>query len=71
MGKFIVNRAGSIMRKSRRGELNSREMLEILGDVMALPVRYFGREALLLHACGLVQEHQLSAYDALYLALAQ
>lgn len=68
---LLVEVANVLVRKSRRGELTPREVQEILNDVMALPVRYFGHEALLLPACGLAQEHQLSAYDALYLALAQ
>lgn len=68
---LLAEAANVLLRKQRRGELSSQELRELLQAVEALPIRYCGHESLLLAACALAGTHGLTAYDALYLALAE
>jgi predicted nucleic acid-binding protein len=68
---LLVEVANVLLRKQRRGELSSSELREMLQAVMSLPIRFFEHGPLLLPACTLAETHGLTAYDALYLALAE
>lgn len=68
---ILVEAANVLLRKSRRGELSPQELGELLEAVKLLPIRLCDHEALLLPACALAVAYNLSAYDALYLALAE
>lgn len=68
---LLVEVANVLLRKQRRGELSAPELREMLQAVMSLPIRYFEHGPLLLPACALAETHGLTAYDALYLALAE
>lgn len=68
---LLAEAANVLLRKQRRGELSSQELRELLQAVESLPIRYCGHESLLLAACTLADAHGLTAYDALYLALAE
>lgn len=68
---LLVEAANVLLRKRRRGELSAREVRELLQAVGELPIRLFEHGPLLLPACALAEAHGLSAYDALYLALAE
>ncbi len=67
---LLVEAANVLLRKQRRGELSALETREILQAIGALPIRLCGHESLVVPACVLAETHGLSAYDALYLALA-
>lgn len=68
---ILVEAANVLLRKRRRGELSAQELSELLAAIQSLPIRLCDHEALLLPACVLAETHNLSAYDALYLALAE
>ena len=67
---ILVEAANVLLRKRRRGELSVQEFGELLVAVKSLPIRLCDHESLLLPAA-LAEESNLSAYDALYLALAE
>lgn len=68
---MLAEAANVLLHKQRRGELSADELRELLTAVEALPIRYCEHESLLLPAADLALAHGLSAYDALYLALAE
>lgn len=68
---LLAETANVLLRKRRRGELSSSELRDLLQAVESLPIRYFEHEPLLLAACVIAEARGLSAYDALYLALAE
>lgn len=68
---LLSETANVLLRKRRRGELSSSELRDLLQAVESLPIRYFEHEPLLLAACVIAEARGLSAYDALYLALAE
>lgn len=68
---LLAEAANVLLRKQRRGELSADELRELLCAVVALPVRYYDHAELLLPATDLALAHGLTAYDALYLALAE
>jgi len=68
---LLAEVANVLLRKRRRGELSERELHELLQAIGLLPIRLCEHEPLLLSACMLAEAHGLSAYDALYLALAE
>lgn len=68
---LLAEVANVLLRKQRRGELSQQELRELLQVIGSLPIRFFEHGTLLLSACGLAETHNLSVYDALYLALAE
>lgn len=68
---ILVEAANVLLRKRRRGELTAQELGELLLAVKSLPIRFCEHETLLLPACALAETYNLSAYDALYLALSE
>jgi len=68
---ILVEAANVLLRKRRRGELTAQELGELLLAVKSLPIRLCEHETLLQPACALAETYNLSAYDALYLALAE
>lgn len=68
---LLAETANVLLRKCRRGEMSSSELRELLQAVESLPIRYVEHESLLQPACVIAEAHGLSAYDALYLALAE
>ncbi len=68
---LLAEVANVLLRKRRRGELSAQELGELLQAVESLPIRLCEHESLLLPACSLAEAHGLTAYDALYLALAE
>lgn len=68
---LLVEAASVLLRKQRRGELSAQELRELLSAIGSLPIRLCEHGPVLLPACVLAEAHGLSAYDALYLALAE
>jgi predicted nucleic acid-binding protein len=68
---LLVEAANVLTRKMKRGELGGIEVKDIMRAILNLPIRYFDHESLVYAACEITQKHNLSAYDAFYLALAQ
>ncbi len=68
---LLVEAANVLLRKQRRGELSAPELREILQAMASLPIRHCDHTPLLVSACALAEAHALTAYDAVYLALAE
>ena len=68
---LLAETANVLLRKRRRGELSELELHELLQTIGSLPIRLCEQGSLLVPACALASAHDLSAYDALYLALAE
>ncbi|MDP2752008.1 MAG: type II toxin-antitoxin system VapC family toxin [Rhodocyclaceae bacterium] len=68
---LLVEAASVLLRKRRRGELSSQELSELMQAMTSLPIRFCEHETLILSSCVLAETHGLTAYDALYLALAE
>lgn len=68
---LLVEVANVLLRKRRREELSVQELRELLQTITSLPIRFCEHGPLLFPACALAGTHGLSAYDALYLALAE
>ncbi len=68
---LLAEVANVLLRKRRRGEISARELPELLKAIESLPVRLCEHGPLLIPACALAEAHGLSAYDSLYLALAE
>ena len=68
---ILAEAANVLLRKQRRGELSTQEFHELLDAVKSLPIRLCDHESLLLPACAIAEAHNLSVYDAIYLALAE
>ncbi len=70
--QLLLAEAGNVLlRKQRRGELSAQELNELLQAIASLPIRLCEHGPLLLPACTLAQAHNLTVYDALYLAAAE
>ena len=68
---ILVEIANVLLRKLRRGELSDQEHDELLPLMLKLPLRIVEHSTLILQASALARNHKLSAYDAIFLALAQ
>ena len=68
---ILIEAANVLLRKQRRDELSMQELQELLSAIDSLPIRLCDHGPLLQPACILAEAHGLSAYDALYLALAE
>lgn len=68
---LLVEAANVLIRKMKRGELGGSEIKDMMQAILSLPIRYFDHESLVHAACEVAQTHNLSAYNAFYLALAQ
>lgn len=68
---LLAEVANVLLRKQRRGELSAQELNQLLQTIKSLPIRLCEHGPLLLAACALADTHGLTAYDALYLALAE
>ena len=68
---LLAEAATVLLRKRRRDELSTEELRELLQAVESLPIRLCEHGPLLFPACALAEAHGLSAYDALYLAVAE
>lgn len=68
---LLAETGNVLLRKFRRGELSSQELTELLQAIASLPIRHCDHEPLLMPACALAQSHNLTLYDALYLAVAE
>lgn len=68
---ILAEAANVLLRKRQRGELSVQELGELLQAVESLPIRLCEHGTLLLPACVLAEAQGLTAYDALYLALAE
>jgi len=62
--------ANVVLKKQRLGELSASEAVELLADIMALPIRLMPHRPLVDSAYQQALKLKLTVYDALFLALA-
>ncbi|MEE8430111.1 MAG: type II toxin-antitoxin system VapC family toxin [Candidatus Desulfatibia sp.] len=67
---LMVEAANALNKKRNSGELSDEEGRHLLTDVLAMPIRFFPHRPLIPRSFELAREHDLTVYDALYLALA-
>lgn len=67
---IVVESANVLNKKRKSGELSEKESLQLLSDVLAMPIRLFPHKPLIHRSFNLAKEHNLTVYDALFLALA-
>ena len=68
---FFAEAAQVLLKKEKAGFLKREEVDEILSSIMELPIERIGHYELLPDALTLARQHNLTVYDALFLALAQ
>ena len=70
--ELLLAEAANVLNKKRiAGEINNDEIDRLLTDLIAVPIRLFPHQPLILSAIELARDHNLTVYDTLYLALAQ
>ena len=68
---LIVEATNVVIKKQRRGELSTDEATGLISLLEQMPIRYFSHRPLYNSTHQIALETGLSAYDALFLALAQ
>jgi predicted nucleic acid-binding protein len=68
---LVVEATNVVLKKQRRGELSADESSALILLLEQMPIRYFSHRPLYKSTHQIALETGLSAYDALFLALAQ
>jgi len=68
---LIVEAVNVVVKKQRRDELTADEAAALISLLHQMPIRYFSHHSLFNSIYQISQETGLSAYDSLFLALAQ
>lgn len=68
---LIVEATNVVLKKQRRKEVSADEAAGLISLLEKMPIRYFGHHALYKSTHHIATETGLTAYDALFLALAQ
>ena len=68
---LIVEATNVVLRKQRREELSADEATGLISLLEKMPIRYFGHHALYKRMHHIAMETGLTAYDAIFLSLAQ
>jgi predicted nucleic acid-binding protein len=68
---LIIEATNVVVKKQRRNELSTDEGTGLISLLEQMPIRYFGHHALYNSTHQIAVETGLTAYDALFLALAQ
>ena len=69
--ELLLAESANVLNKKRKlGELSEQESIDLLSDVLSMPIRYVPHRPLIPQAFALAKEHSLTVYDALYLVLA-
>lgn len=67
---LLVESANMLSRKRKIDEISETESIQLLSDILSMPIRYFPHGPLIHTAFELAWENDLTLYDAVYLALA-
>ncbi len=67
---LLVESANVLNRKRKMNEITETESIQLLSDVLSMPIRYFSHGPLISVAFDLAIEHGVTLYDAAYLSLA-
>ena len=70
--ELLVAEATNVINKKRKlREVTGSESVQLLSDLLAVPIRLFPHRPIISRAFEMAQEHNLTVYDTLYLALAE
>ena len=67
---LLAETANVLSRKTELGDFSKAESVQLLADVLSMPIRYFPHGPLITEAFDLAQNYNITVYDAIYLALA-
>jgi predicted nucleic acid-binding protein len=67
---LLVESAKVLDRKRKMDEISKTESIQMLTDILSMPIRYSPHGPLMPAAFDLASEHGVTVYDAMYLALA-
>jgi predicted nucleic acid-binding protein len=67
---LLVESANVLNKKRKINELTEEESIQLLNDILSMPIRYFPHGPFISTAFDLAREHKITIYDAIYLALA-
>ena len=67
---LLVEAANVLNKKRKINEITEAESVQLLNDILLMPIRYFPHGPFISAAFDLAREHKLTLYDAVYLALA-
>jgi predicted nucleic acid-binding protein len=67
---LLVESANVLNKKRKINEITEAESIQLLNDILSLPIRYFPHGPFISTAFDLAREHEITLYDAVYLALA-
>ncbi len=67
---LVAETANVVLKKVGCGDFTSKEGVELLTDMLAMPIRLFRHTPLIQRAFDLAVSNQLTVYDGLFLALA-
>jgi predicted nucleic acid-binding protein len=68
---LVAEAANVIVKKRRLGELSHQESVELLSDMLSVPIRLFPHKPITARAFEMAWDHKLTVYDSIYLALAE
>ncbi len=69
--ELLLAEAGNVLnKKAKAGLLTGEEHLDLLSDILNMPVRYVRHRDLMHRSLELAAKHGLTVYDSLFLALA-
>ena len=68
---LLAEVANVINKKRKSKELSENESIRLLTDILAVPIRHFPHQPLIMRTFELAREYNLTAYDTLFLALAE
>jgi len=69
--ELLLVECASVLNKMRKiNELAEEESIQLMNDILSMPIRYFPHGPFILTAFDLAREHGITVYDAVYLALA-
>lgn len=67
---LLVESANVLNKKRKINELTEEESIQLLNDILSMPIRYFPHGPFISTAFDLARDHKITIYDAVYLALA-
>jgi predicted nucleic acid-binding protein len=67
---LMVESANVLDKKRKLNEISEEESVQLLNDVLSMPIRYFSHGPLIPSAFDISLEYRMTVYDSMFLALA-
>jgi predicted nucleic acid-binding protein len=68
---LMAEAANVVSKKRKSGEISVDESDQLLSELLSVPIRLFSHRPIIPRAFAMAGEHNVTVYDALYLALAE